>query len=211
MIYLHCPNEKSVFGKHDGLYQIKSNLWKCKFCNNTYSPHKIQKIIQDANKIVITPKLNNENKISQVIKQTPLSHKEEPTKQKVHEMEYINYFNSLINIFRTKKLEEKIFESDLQKKFPNYHGKKIRAEEINKVLNKYGKEVTTLYDYYIMVEVGYHSQRMKELEKITFYQYDNTLEAPGYRDDISNMNGTFHLPRDYTGRISSNCVEDYDE
>lgn len=104
-------------------------------------------------------------------------------------------------------LYDRLYSDELELLYPLLKKRPAKVSDINSILHKINKEVTYLNGYFILCEMGHHEQRMKDLEAIR-YNIPILYKPEGYRDDISNNSGTFHLPREFNGRIASGIDED---
>lgn len=127
--------------------------------------------------------------------------------EKSDQLLYDQLLNSICKKLEKLNLYEKCFLRELIQEYPLIQNIPIKISDINEKLHENGKEVTFLNGYYVSCELGFHEKRINDLKSIRMTSTPME-ETPGYRDDISNMNGTFHLRRDITGRIDSDIEMD---
>lgn len=216
-----CPNQSKFWGKHTGLIRKGSIVYngktypkyKCEYCQDLYTSistfpdGRVVHVNNQSLRNVLGIEKYFTQKIpvgSPISENTQEKNKHNPPASKPkHQYSYVEATYLTAEKLKPLNLYDKLYFKDATK----YNGQPVDPKDINEILNKDGKEVTALNGYYVLVKPGFHEQRMKDIQ-IMRNNPITSVSPEGYRDDISNTNGTFHLRRDITGRIASDIEMD---
>lgn len=214
--------------KHDDLLAAfipKAHIQKnslntyCPVCKeelstNEYSTHFMnehREKLEIIYKIIFPDKHVREQEYSRLELERNIREKNKKLK-KEKESELIKINTTFVDIkpcaqmFLKKQLYEKVYFTEVFSLYQGFDKHNLHVEEINEILHKHGKEITSLNDYYILVEIGTHEARKKSFDSIKFGK-KSEIKIPGYRNDLAMDNGT-HIPREESGRLASGTVED---
>ena len=84
----------------------------------------------------------------------------------MEEIEYKNMISSICSDLEKMELYEKKYWDELAAQYALFKKRPADVNDINKILHEKQKEVTYLNGYYILCEIGFHEQRMKDIQAI---------------------------------------------